>query len=152
MTLNEIHGEIDKRWPKHLAETRKILKVPSISMTGQGIRETANIFDSFLKRLGSKTKQFKGSGNIHPLVYGHLDVGAEKSVILYSMYDVMPPGDLDEWDHPPFGAKIVKQKPYGEILVNRGVYNSKGSLVVTLLAIETMIDNGQMPLNIHFLI
>jgi len=152
VTLTELYGEIDRRWPKHLAETRKILRVPSVSMTGEGIRDAANVFEGLLKKLGAKTGQFKGTSTSHPLVHGHLDVGADKTVVLYGMYDVMPPGNLDEWEHPPFGATIVKKKPFGEILVNRGVYNSKGSLIGSLLAIQTMLDKNQMPLNVRFLI
>ncbi len=83
---------------------------------------------------------------------GYLDVGSERTGILYGMYDVMPAGDLDEWDHPPFGATIVRKKPYGEILVNRGAYNSKGALAGMLLAVKTMLDKDEMPLNLHFVI
>ncbi|HJX04796.1 MAG TPA: M20/M25/M40 family metallo-hydrolase [Thermoplasmata archaeon] len=152
MAIAELHKEIDKRWSKHLAETRKGLRIPSVSMTGEGIKESANYFEGLLKKLGAKTSQFKGTTKSHPLVYGHLDVGAKKTVLLYGMYDVQPVGDLKEWEHPPFGATIVKKKPYGEVLVNRGVYNSKGSLLGSLLAIDTMLDKEMMPLNIHFLL
>lgn len=152
MSLEELHKEIDRRWKSHLAETRKLLKIPSVSMTGEGIEESAVAVGDMLARLGVKSKTFKGSRDSHPLVAGYLDVGAEKTGILYGMYDVQPVGDLDEWDHPPFGATIVKKKPFGEILVNRGVYNSKGALAGMLLATETMLDKGEMPMNMHFLI
>lgn len=152
MSLEELHREVDKRWSSHLAETRKLLRMPSVSMTGEGIEESAEAVADIISRLGVKPKMFRGSKDSHPLVAGYLDVGAEKTGILYGMYDVQPVGDLDEWDHPPFGATVVKKKPFGEILVNRGVYNSKGALAGMLLAIETMLDKDQMPLNMHFLI
>jgi acetylornithine deacetylase/succinyl-diaminopimelate desuccinylase-like protein len=104
-----------------------------------------------LKELGAKTTQFRASKKSHPLVYGHLDVGAEKTGVVYGMYDVQPIGDPDAWDHPAFGATIVKDKRFGEILINRGVYNSKGSLIGTTLAVKTMMDRGEMPINAHFL-
>ena len=152
MTIESLHKEIERRWDRHLSRTRKVLRVPSVSMTGEGIEKSAGIVEDMLVRLGAKTKQFKGTRTSHPLVYGHLDAGADETVLLYGMYDVQPVGDLKEWDYPPFGATIVKKKPYGEILVNRGVVNSKGALVGSLLAIETMLDKDELPLNVHFLI
>jgi len=152
MTIEELHKEIDKRWTKHLSTTRKILRIPSVSASGEGIQETANALEDMVSELGAKTRQFRATKKSHPLVYGHLDVGSEHTLALYGMYDVQPVGDLNEWDHPPFGATIVRKKPFGEILVNRGAYNSKASLVGALLAVKTMLDKDQMPVNMHFLL
>lgn len=152
MSLEELHKEVDKRWNRHLSETRRLLRIPSVSMTGEGIEESAEAVAGMLSKLGVDAKLFRGSSKSHPLVTGHLDVGSDRTGILYGMYDVMPVGDLDEWDHPPFGATIVRKRPYGEVLVNRGVYNSKGALAGMLLAVKTMLDKDEMPLNLHFLI
>lgn len=152
MTIEQLHAEIERRWKKHLETTRKVLKIPSISASGEGIQETADTLESMLEEMGAKTRQYRAGRQSHPLVYGYLDVGAEHTVAVYGMYDVQPPGNLDEWETPPFGAAIVRKKPYGEILVNRGAYNSKASLVGTLLAVRTMLDKGEMPLNVHFLL
>lgn len=150
MTIEELHQEIDRSWSKHLSETRRILRIPSISATGEGIQKTADAIEDLVSDFGTRTKQYRATKKSHPLVYGHLDVGAKKTLAVYGMYDVQPPDDLDEWDYPPFGATIVKKKPYGEILVNRGAYNSKASLVGTLLAVKTMVEKEQVPVNLHF--
>ncbi len=152
MSLEQLHNDIDRLWPKHLRKTREILRTPSVSMTGEGIEETAAALSSMLSEMGTTVKTFKASSKSHPLVAGDLDVGAEKTAIVYGMYDVQPAGDIDLWDYPPFGATIVKKKPYGEILVNRGVCNSKASLTGNLLAIKTMVDRGEMPMNVHFVL
>jgi len=152
VTIEELHREIDRDWTKHLKKTRDLLRIPSVSMTGEGIEETADKVSQMISDLGAKPKLFKASKKSFPLVTGYLDVGSDITGLLYGMYDVMPVGDLAEWDHPPFGARIVKDKRFGEILVNRGVSNSKGSLAGSLLAIKTMVDRGQMPMNIHFMI
>jgi acetylornithine deacetylase/succinyl-diaminopimelate desuccinylase-like protein len=150
--IEEVHREIDRRWSKHLGETRKMLRQPSVSMTGEGIQEMADMVEAMLLDLGAKPKQSRGTKKSHPLVTGYLDVGAESTGIMYGMYDVQPVGDLDAWDHPPFGATVVKRKPYGDVVVNRGAYNSKGALAGMLLAVRTMADMGEMPMNMHFLI
>ena len=152
MSLDELHGEVDRNWSRHLAETRKLLRIPSVSMTGEGIEESAHAVADMLAELGAKPKLFRDSKKSHPLVTGYLDVGADMTGIMYGMYDVQPVGDLEEWDHPPFGATVVKKRPYGEILISRGVYNSKGALAGMLLATRTMLDKGELPLNLHFLI
>jgi acetylornithine deacetylase/succinyl-diaminopimelate desuccinylase-like protein len=152
MALEDIHRKIDKDWSKHLSETRKLLKVPSVSQTGEGIQETAEMLEDMLAGLGVKPGLFKGTRTSHPLVHGHLDVGAKRTALLYGMYDVQPIGDINEWEYPPFGATIVRKKPYGEVVVNRGAYNSKGALAGMLLAIRTMVDMDEMPLNIDFLL
>ncbi len=41
MTIEELHREIDRDWTKHLKKTRDLLRIPSVSMTGEGIEETA---------------------------------------------------------------------------------------------------------------
>ena len=150
MTIKELHREIDENWSKHLSETRRILRIPSVSASGEGIQKTADAIDDMLSKMGTRTCQFRATKKSHPLVYGHLDAGAKRTLAIYGMYDVQPPGNSQEWDHPPFGATIVKKKPYGDILVNRGAYNSKASLLGTLLAVKTMVDNDQLPVNLHF--
>lgn len=152
MPLEALHERIDRSWNRHLEETRRLLRIPSVSMTGEGIEESAHAVADMVSKLGVRPSLFKGSKKSHPLVTGYLDVGAERTGILYGMYDVQPVGDPGEWDHPPFGATIVRRKPIGDVLVNRGVYNSKGALAGMLLAIRTMVDEGEMPLNMHFLI
>lgn len=152
MIIEGLHREIDKNWSSHLRQTRNVLRVPSVSMTGEGMEESASLLEDLLTDLGVKPGRFKANRKSFPLITGHLDVGAEKTALLYGMYDVQPAEDPSGWWAPPFAAKIINKKPYGEILVNRGAYNSKGSLVGTLLAIKTMMDRGEMPLNIRFLL
>ncbi len=152
MPLEEIHADIDRQWPKHLRETRDILRIPSVSMTGEGIEETAQRLLEIVSAMGAKAKLFRAAKDSHPVVGGLLDVGADKTVIVYGMYDVMPIGNIDEWDQPPFGAKIVEMKPHGKVLINRGVCNSKAAMMGSLLAIRTMNDRDELPMNIHLIL
>jgi len=151
MALQDILKDIDRAWPSHLRRTRELLRIPSVSFTGEGVQDSADALQKILRGLGVKAGQYRASRKSHPLVHGFLDVGAEKTVLLYGMYDVQPVGDLDAWDSPPFAARIVKRKGR-DVLINRGVYNSKGSLSGTLFTIETMLNRGEMPVNVRFLL
>ena len=152
MTIEKLHSRIDRDWSKHLQETRKLLRIPSVSMTGEGIQETADSLEHVLAEMGAKHGQFKAKKDSHPLVHGYIDAGSDVTGIVYGMYDVQPVGNLDEWDYPPFGATIVKQKPFGDVLVNRGAYNSKAALVGSLLAVKSMLDADGLPINVHVLL
>lgn len=128
-------------------EVRKLLRMPSISGTGEGIEETAQYLRDWLRdRLGVHAVLLRYGG--HPIVYGKLDVGAEKTIIVYNMYDVQPVEPLDKWEVPPFEARIV-----GDRIIARGAYNTKGALMSTLLGIESFYKVGaEPPVNVLFVL
>jgi acetylornithine deacetylase/succinyl-diaminopimelate desuccinylase-like protein len=88
------------------------------------------------------------SGN--PVVYGYYDAGADKTVIIYMMYDTQP---VDEpgWIVPPLEGHVVEMPPFGKCLVARGAINTKGELAAFLNACESITAVGEeIPLNLIF--
>ena len=86
------------------------------------------------------------SGN--PVVYGKLDAGASKTILVYMMYDTMP-ADEEGWKVDPFAGELVDQAPFGRCLVARGAYNTKGELSGFLNACESIKATGQkLPVNL----
>ncbi len=146
-TLNKIQGYVNKNREYLIEEVRKLLRMPSISGSGEGIEETASYLRDWLKeRLGVDATLLRYGG--HPIVYGKLDVGASKTVIVYNMYDVQPVEPLDQWEVSPFEARIV-----GDKIIARGAYNTKGALMSTLLGIESFYRVGEKPpVNIIFIL
>jgi len=130
-----------------ISEVRKLLRMPSISGTGEGIEETATYLRDWLREhLGVQATLLRYGG--HPIVYGRLDVGAERTVIIYNMYDVQPVEPLDEWEVPPFEARIV-----GDKIIARGAYNTKGALMSALLGVEAFYKVGtEPPVNVVFIL
>ncbi len=128
-------------------EVRKLLRMPSVSGTGEGVEETAGYLRDWLRdRLGVQAVLLRYGG--HPIVYGRLNVGAEKTVVVYNMYDVQPVEPLEEWEYPPFEARIV-----GDRIIARGAYNTKGALMSCLLGVESFIRLGrEPPVNIVFVL
>jgi len=136
---------IEERWDGYLEEVRDFLRMPSISPTGEGIQETAQFLKQFLKdRLGVKA-ELLDYGH-HPVVYGRMDNGSNKTLILYSMYDVLPVEPLDEWVAPPFAAEIVEDR-----IIARGAVNTKAPLMATLLGVEALRDSEGLPVNLIFI-
>ena len=130
-----------------ISEVRKLLRMPSISGTGEGIEETATYLRDWLKEhLGVQATLLRYGG--HPIVYGKLDVGAERTMIIYNMYDVQPVEPLDKWESPPFEARIV-----GDKIIARGAYNTKGALMSALLGVEAFYNVGtEPPVNVVFIL
>ncbi|MEM0385369.1 MAG: hypothetical protein QXH64_02845, partial [Nitrososphaeria archaeon] len=90
-------------------EVRKLLRMPSVSGTGEGIEDVAGYLRDWIRdRLGATTTLLRYGG--HPIVYGRLDSGKDKTLIFYNMYDVQPTGPLELWSSPPFEARIVEDK------------------------------------------
>lgn len=139
--LEEVKTKIESNSDSLIEEVRKILKIPSISATGEGIEETASYIKDWLREnLGVQAILLRYVGN--PIVYGKLDVGAEKTIVLYNMYDVQPVEPLEEWICHPFEAKIVDDK-----IVARGSYNTKGALMSSLFGLKFLEDP---PVNLIF--
>ncbi|RLF20053.1 MAG: hypothetical protein DRN15_03245 [Thermoprotei archaeon] len=151
--IHKVHEYIEAHFNEHLELTRRLLQQPSISATGEGIEECAQMVADHLKELGA-TVQLVRFRDGHPIVYGKLySKEAKKTIIAYSMYDVQPPEPLDEWIAPPFEARIVQMEPFGDVIVARGAINTKGPLMAFINAVKSIMDSGlEPPVNMIFLI
>lgn len=69
-------------------------------------------------------------------VVGALGEGVDgRRLILNGHVDVVPPGDLADWSHPPWQATIV-----GDRLFGRGAADMKGGLCCALFAAKALVD------------
>ncbi|MEM3823699.1 MAG: M20/M25/M40 family metallo-hydrolase, partial [Candidatus Bathyarchaeia archaeon] len=149
MNREKVFKYIEDHFEEHLGRLQELVRQPSISAENLGIRECANLVKDYLKRLGCKdVRLVETSGN--PVVYGYYDAGADKTVIIYMMYDTQP---VDEpgWNVPPLEGRIVEMPPFGKCLVARGAINTKGELAAFLNACESITAVGEeIPLNLIF--
>src|SRR5690606_9903464 len=123
---------IDTHIDEHVVNLQKWIQQPSISNTGEGIQESAEMVKGFFDQLGCQETSVNDVGITewgqqgNPVVYVKCDEGAEKTVVVYWMYDTMPVTQPDLWTSPPFEARLVEQAPYNKVLIGRGATNSKG--------------------------
>jgi acetylornithine deacetylase/succinyl-diaminopimelate desuccinylase-like protein len=148
-TLQKIHAAIDEAFPEHLERCRAFLRQKSISATGEGIRETAQMVKSFIEEIGGEVTLWGDPSA--PIVFGRLDKGAPRTLIIYGMYDVQP-ADEPAWMSPPFAAKIHTLPGLGECVISRGATNSKGVLCGLFNTLKTMVETDGIPLNLIFTI
>ncbi|MGB9729266.1 MAG: M20/M25/M40 family metallo-hydrolase [Thermoprotei archaeon] len=147
--LERIFKEIDARYEVHLKRLQRLVRQPSVSPLNIGVRDCAELVKEYFIEIGcSDAHIVETSGN--PVVYGEYNVGAERTVLVYMMYDTMP-ADEEDWIVPPFEGRIVSMSPFGDTLVARGAENTKGPLVGFLNAVETIKDVAKkLPVNLIF--
>jgi acetylornithine deacetylase/succinyl-diaminopimelate desuccinylase-like protein len=150
--LSKIHHHIDDNFDAHLKKVQDYIRQPSISADGTGIKETAQLTKGFIEELGGTAKIVPTDG--WPVVYGELSADAEKTLLVYGMYDVQPvEEEAGMWIVPPFSGKIVNMKPFGKCLVSRGAINTKAPLRAFFNACQSIIDvQGKLPVNLVFAI
>jgi len=82
-----------------------------------------------------------------PNVVATMDVGAKTTVLLCTHYDVVPPGDVEDWKYPPFELTMKKDKAFG-----RGVSDDKANIVAAVSAAKELIKKGSSKVNWKILI
>ncbi len=143
-----VHEHIDHSFDTHLERTREMLQQPSISADGTGIVEMAEMLADELRLLGADARVVPTEGN--PVVYGELDAGAERTLLIYSMYDTMP-FDPDEWISHPLAAEIVDLDKIGPSVIARGAVNQKGPLASCINMLHSWKSvHEQFPVNLKF--
>lgn len=158
--LKKIYQDIDDRFQEHLERLRKWIRIPSVSNAVEGqtaVWESAKLIrDIIANDLGCKAEiHAPGLGDWgapgHPVVYGRCDVGAQKTLIDYSMGDVMPVFRPEAWELPPFAAQMKARPPFKRVLVGRAATNHKGKDLAEINAlISIKAVTGTLPVNVIF--
>ena len=155
--LKKVFEHIDANIDQDVIRLQKWIQQPSVSNTGEGIPESAEMVKGYFDQLGCQESKIYDVGisewgqQGNPVVFANCDEGAEKTVVLYWMYDTMPVTQPDLWKAPAFEGRLVEQAPYKKVLIGRGATNSKGPQMVqynALLAIKAV--TGKLPVNIIF--
>ncbi|MFD1038411.1 M20/M25/M40 family metallo-hydrolase [Virgibacillus byunsanensis] len=148
MNLDKILANLDDNFSEDLDRVRDLLRMPSISYTGEGIKETANALKEIIVDLGGESEVVQTKG--HPIVFGEIDEGNEHTLLIYGMYDVMPT-DEDGWTVEPFGGEIKDLPQFGPCIVNRGAVNTKGPMAAFFNSLRAIKEvEGKLPVNLIF--
>ena len=155
---------IDAHIDEHVANLQTWIHQPSISNSGEGIAESAEMVKGFFDKFGCQTTRVYDVGITeygtpgNPVVYAHCDFGAPKTIVFYWMYDTMPVTQPSLWVAPPFEGRILSGDAAGvpgatKVLMGRGAVNTKGPQMVVLNALESLkaTMGGKLPVNIIFI-
>jgi acetylornithine deacetylase/succinyl-diaminopimelate desuccinylase-like protein len=153
--LKKVFDYIDTHIDEDVITFQKWIQQPSISNTGEGIQESAQMVKGFFDELGCQRSEvfdvgvteYGSPGN--PVVYARCDQGAPRTLLIYWMYDTMPITQPDAWIVPPFEGRIVELPPFKKVLMARGATNSKGPQVAQLNAFRAIkAVHGKLPVNL----
>jgi acetylornithine deacetylase/succinyl-diaminopimelate desuccinylase-like protein len=155
---------IDQNVDFHVEEFRKWLQQPSISNSGEGIPESAEMVKGFFDELGCQYSRVYDTGITeygspgNPVVYAYCNEGAPKTVAFWWQADTMPVTQVDNWIAPPFEARIVSGEEAvapeaSRVVIARGASNSKGRHATQLAAFRSMrAAMGKFPVNLIFVV
>lgn len=144
-----IYEYIDANLEAHIENLRRWLRQPSVSAQSLGISEMAELVRSDLEALGFEETQIVPTSG-HPGVWGYYDAGADRTLMVYMMYDVQPVNEED-WITPPFEA-LMDESDLGTLIRARGATNQKGPERAFLNALESIIAvEGTLPVNLMVL-
>ena len=132
-----------------LEELKAFLRIPSISTLPENapdVRRAAVFLAAELRRIGmSNVEVIQTAG--HPLVYADsLQAPGKPTILCYGHYDVQPPDPLDEWITPPFDPDVRNGNIYA-----RGAVDDKGQLWMHVKALEALLQQGPLPVNVRFI-
>lgn len=148
--LPQIYEYIDQHFDAHLERMRTFVRQPSISGEGVGMAEMADLVAQTIRDVGGRSEIVPTSG--WPVVYGEIDEGRPKTLLLYGMYDVQPVAGED-WTVPPFGGEVIDFDGLGPCVVSRGATNQKGPLAGLLSALASVrAVAGRLPVNVKFVV
>jgi acetylornithine deacetylase/succinyl-diaminopimelate desuccinylase-like protein len=134
----------------HLEDFYSFLRFQSISTDDQYSDQLIACADWLvekLKRIGLDTDLVRTKG--HPIVWGRNAHDPNKrTVLIYGHYDVQPPDPLELWDSPPFEPTLRNGYVFA-----RGATDNKGQVLAHVLGVEEALHkDGQLPVNVHFVI
>ncbi len=113
---------------------------------GEGELEKAKYIESILRDIGiPEIERFDARDDrvpsgIRPNLIAKIPGKADKTLWIVSHMDVVPPGDLSQWDTDPFEPVVRDGKVYG-----RGTEDDGQGIVSSLFAAKAIIDEGIEP-------
>lgn len=145
----EIYAHIDRNITAHVGELQRWVRQRSISAQDDGVLAMAEMLRGDLEAIGFSESQLVETPG-HPGVWGFYDAGAEKTLLVYMMYDVQPVEDNWSIDDPFAGTLVEDGR--GTVLVARGATNQKGPQRALLNALQSIIAvEGTLPVNVMVL-
>ncbi|RDB07575.1 dipeptidase [Runella aurantiaca] len=137
-------------YTRALNEWKEFVRIPSVS---SGSVYRSHLFDcadwlaKHLQKMGMQRVLQLTSGVAPPVVYAEEMIDTAKATLLiYGHYDVQPADPLNEWKTPPFEPTVR-----GDYLYGRGVSDDKGQLFLHLKAVESLMAEHRLPINIKCL-
>lgn len=133
---NRIKNDVKEQY---LNSLQTIISYPSVLNEGENGTPFGQAIQDVLEKTLELARELGFQTYIDPEgYYGYAEIGqGEELLAVLCHLDVVPAGDLKDWQTPPFEATIV-----GDYLVGRGVQDDKGPSLAALYAVKSLLDDG----------
>jgi acetylornithine deacetylase/succinyl-diaminopimelate desuccinylase-like protein len=134
----------------NLRRLRDWIRQPSCTGDPEQVRQFAGYVTDDLTGHGWQVEHIDiGVEEEHPpFILARLNPAADRTLLLYSHYDVVPVEPLGDWQFPPFSAEQVGERIYG-----RGSSDAKGNVLSLAIAAEILTRlHGQPPCGIALIL
>ena len=148
-SMQAVYDYIDAHADEYIRDLQTLVRQPSVSAQGIGLRECAELVRDMMHRDGLDA-QFHELDGGPPVIIGHMTTPrSPRTMLCYSHYDVQPPEPLDAWTHGgPWSANIVDGVMYG-----RGCSDDKSGILAFNKAAQALLQvRGELPVNLKFII
>ena len=151
MDIQRIYQQIDDHLDESVHALQEYVRLRSVSVDGEGMRECAEHVAQRYRDLGCQEVEIVETETF-PGVWAHFDAGAPLTLVNYNMYDVRSVGNAAAWSHEPFGATIEPRGEIPAVLYGRGALVPKGPDTAWLAALHAIREaHGNLPVNVMFL-
>ena len=122
-----------------LNSLQTIISYPSVLNEGENGTPFGQAIQDVLEKTLELAQELGFQTYIDPEgYYGYAEIGqGEELLAVLCHLDVVPAGDLKDWQTPPFEATVV-----GDYLAGRGVQDDKGPSLAALYAVKSLLDDG----------
>lgn len=139
----QLRARIESARDEIVAMLQRLVRIPSVSGEEAAI---GAVVAEFCRGLGFVVEVIEAEAG-RPNIVAHWDSGRPGPTLLLNDHlDIVPPGPLENWSHPPFAAEIAEGRVYG-----RGTIDTKSGLTTILMAAKAAREldlpiNGRLSL------
>jgi len=140
---------LDTHQPRFQDELLEFIAIPSVSAQPEhaaDVRRAGQWVIERLKAAGMDNAVMMETGG-HPVVYADwMHAPGKPTILIYGHFDVQPAEPFELWTSPPFEPEIRDGKVFG-----RGATDDKGGMLIPILALEAMLRQGPLGVNVKCL-
>lgn len=145
-----IKSYIRENEPRLLENLFSLIRIPSISALPEHHDDMLKCADRWKELLlaagADRAEVMPSDGN--PLVYAEkLIPGADKTILIYGHYDVMPVEPLELWKSEPFKPEVRDEHIWA-----RGADDDKGQSFIQYAAFEFLVKHNLLRHNVKFIL
>jgi acetylornithine deacetylase/succinyl-diaminopimelate desuccinylase-like protein len=156
MTGNVDHDaratKVASSMPQLQADLARLVGIPSVSVLGfppetrPALLEARDAVSELLREAGVETLELLELPDTAPVIVGEIPApDGAPTVLLYGHYDVVPVGDEEKWESPPFEATERDGAIFG-----RGAADSKSNILMHVGALRAW--DGRPPVGIKVVV